>query len=145
MKKQLVILGIIALLVCVGLCGCNTKSDFLTFDLSPNLDSYCIGIEYWLYNNVSNWQFVDPIFHQTTLISGSGGQSIPHSDIYLIRIRYVTFIDNDYTGRGCSKYTFPEEINNKVFMGTFTTSETFTIQSTGYITKSDGTLLSETL
>jgi hypothetical protein len=145
MKKQPIIIGIIVLLVSVGLNGCATQNNSFRFALSPNLNGQCVGIEYWVYNNVSNWKYIDPIEYQSILIGGGYSRPIPQSNIYLIRIRYVTYVDSDNTGMGCTKCSFPEEIYNKIFQGTFTTGETFTIQSTGYITKSDGSLLSESL
>ena len=123
----------------------QAQNNHLDISLSPNLKGQGVGIEYWLYNNVSNWQYIDPMDHQTMLMGEGYHASIPQSNIYLIRIRYITYVDNDYTGMGYTKCSFPEEINNKIFIGTFTTSETFTIQSTGYITKSDGSVLSDTL
>ena len=107
MKKQLVIMGIIALLVCIGLNGCNEinntinpeKNKFVGTWLNSTKNTYIDGTIYWTnttYTFLSDGTFAEGLESGTWELKD--GKLVIHaqfSDINYIVVNNYSFSDND--------------------------------------------------
>jgi hypothetical protein len=162
MKKQLIIIGIVALLVCVGLSGCSTEQYKQTHlnikyngQLKPNENPDLISsvdVSLKIYDNIENWQLVDPIVERISKqIDEKNYQDskihLSDSNSYRTTISLQngkTYVVDIWYWLNPEHRTMPDGMVGQHFYGTFSTDETLAIQTTGYITKSDGSLLSNT-
>ncbi len=119
--------------------------------------SQYLQVDYRVYDNVQNWKYVDPIIDTTkngkTIIFDSKnlftGQTftVPVDKTYMFQIWFacecVNCGDCYITVPNMLDELRPLENPNPVnsFYGTFSSDETFNIHTTGYVTKSDGSLL----
>ena len=168
-RKQLVIIGIVAILVTVGLSGCteqkkpinnNTSNNnqttpnnnnppnnepttyTVTIKLVNTTSSSFLQVFYQLYENIQNWKDTNPINGTSSIVFERGLPNVSSFNVSADKT-YIIEIWNSCGCSNCDPCYVPETMLDKHFIGTFSSNETFTIQSTGYITKSDGSLLTQ--
>lgn len=154
MKKILFII-ICFLVVVVLVTGClnndKTQSDnnesityTITIKLGNTSSSYFLQTYYKVYENVQNWKDTDPLIGTTSIIFEEG---FPDASSFNVTVgkTYILEIWNICECSNCASCYIPENMLDKHFVGTFSSDETFIIQTTGYVTKSDGSLLNQSL
>jgi hypothetical protein len=150
MKKiKIIIIGIFIVMVLINGCiennykqnNNNEQTSYtIIIKLNNNSSSYFLQAFYKIYEDVENWQSSEIIDKSSLIfengVSDSYSLNMSSGKSYVIDIWLVCECTN------CPPCYVPESKLNKHFFGTFSSDETFSILSTGYIIKSDGTLLS---
>jgi hypothetical protein len=121
MKKQLVIIGIIAILVTAGLSGCNTSKQEQT--IGPNPGDLIIGT--WYYD--AEGTKVNFIFYENhSMCVSYGGQSIWTE--YEITEDSLTFINPTDGQKAPGEYSFSNNDNTLTIITDFNSTLILTRQ-----------------
>lgn len=143
---------VLLLLVCTGCVSTHTapsnhieqRSIIVTIKVGNTSTPFFVQTYYKVYENIKDWKKTNPIIELTSIVFE---EDLPLASSFHMSAgkTYIIEIWNVCECSNCDPCYIPQNMLNQHFFTTVSSDETFTIQPTGYFTKSDGLMLNETV